>query len=446
MNDEKPRQEAHHTISGVVRWLGRAALALSITTSILAQTTPATLQTWKDGEAQVGLAAQSETDPAKQLELLKTWEQQYPSSEFMNQRTLMTASALLNIVGAAFAKTDAAGMEAGQKAAHQLIDHFGVYFAAPVKPVATSETQWSAIQKTAEMQSHALLGQYAIAKKDDATAEAEYKLVLTVEPTQALASYQVGGAILRQMAKSPEVDPARYSEALYDLARSVTVTGPNALPPAGLTAALNLLKKHYANYHGDASGMEDLMRQVAESAVVPSGFHIQSKVDLEAIKEKNHEEWARQHPDLAFWEAIRTQLEQQGDSFFEAHLKGVGFPPPAGDAYAGPAMFSGTVVSANAKLILVNVQNVAGDAALKIGEDAKVSLKGEIPAGTAIRFRGVVDSWTKAPSYVLTLEIQEPKTDITGLPEGVSFVADAVVKKPVTVHKPAPKAGTKATK
>ena len=88
-------------------------------------------------------------------------------------------------------------------------------------------------------------------------------------------------------------------------------------------------------------------------------------------------------------------------------------------------MLKGTVVSVqNPKQILVNVNNSAGDAVLKFDDN----IKGEIPAGTALQFKGVVDAYTKDPAYVLTLVIQEPKTDIVGLPEGVTFVPDAAAK------------------
>jgi hypothetical protein len=47
-----------------------------------------------------------------------------------------------------------------------------------------------------------------------------------------------------------------------------------------------------------------------------------------------------------------------------------------------------------------------------------------------VHFKGMVDSYTKSPSYTLTLEILVPKTDVTGLPEGVTFVPEKAVRKP----------------
>ena len=89
----------------------------------------------------------------------------------------------------------------------------------------------------------------------------------------------------------------------------------------------------------------------------------------------------------------------------------------------------------NPKQILVSVDNVpTGDALLKFDDN----IKGEIPAGTDIQFKGVVDSYTKEP-YVLTMNIQEPKTDITGLPDDIKFVPDAAAKpKPAAGRGKAP--------
>ena len=55
---------------------------------------------WKDqGETIVGLGAQNEKDPLKQLELLRQWEQQYPATEFRSQRAQLMQHALLAVMG-----------------------------------------------------------------------------------------------------------------------------------------------------------------------------------------------------------------------------------------------------------------------------------------------------------------------------------------------------------
>ena len=398
---------------------------------------PPTAPTWKDqGESDIGLVAENQPDPAKKLDLLKKWEQQYPDTAFQAQRTFMTTQALTSLITAGFGKPAGPALDAGKKAAQQLIDGLSTYFADSLRALPqlkkTSPVDWAKIRTTSEMQAHALLACIAALNKDDATSEAENRKVLALDPTQAASSYQLGVTIIRETAVTNNF--IHFSEALYDLARSLWMTGPTALPPAGRAAAEKALKANYPSYHGSTDGLDDLMKQVANSALPPPGFHILSVVEISNAKAADHAAWAQQHPELDFWETIRTALLAHGDAFF-ANLQGVAFPPAPGDAYKGGAMFKGTVVSTpSSKQILVNVDDAAGDALLKFDDN----IKGAIPLGTAIQFKGVVDAYTKTPTYVLTVDIQEPKTDIVGLPDDVKFIPDTAPRP-----RPATKAATK---
>lgn len=430
-------------LNRLTRLVAGILIAGSLTSLVWAQAAPAaTGPQWKDqGESDIGLAIPKENDPAKKLELLKKWEQQYPESAFANQRTLMTAQALLSVLGAAYNKPAGdPALAAGQKAGKQLVDNFETYFAPGVKPDTLTAAQWADAKKASALQIHSILANIAQTSKDDETAEAEYKKVLGIDPTQAAASYYLGTTIIREMAKTK--DTTRYSEVLWDYARVLAVTGPNALPAAGRDAADKALKKYYPGYHGSSDGLDDLMKQAATAALPPSGFHILSVVEIEEAKAKDHAAWAAKNPDLDFWENIKAALTAQGDAYF-ANLKDVGFPPPAGDTYKGPAMFKANVISMpTTKTLLVSVDNVpTGDAILKFDDN----IKGDIPPGTAVQFKGVVDSYTKDPAYVLTLTIQEPKTDIVGLPDDVKFVPDAAQKpKPAGRGRGATKSTKKA--
>jgi hypothetical protein len=140
------------------------------------------------------------------------------------------------------------------------------------------------------------------------------------------------------------------------------------------------------------------MQQATAAALPPPDFHIASVAELNAPALKAHAAWAAAHPDLDLWETTRTSLLEHGDLYF-ATLRNA----------ALPSIFQATVVSQlSLNRILVNVDNVpGGDAILRF--DA--SNVGAIRPGTAIRFRGFVDSYTADP-YILTFVIQNPKADI----------------------------------
>ncbi|HVY92973.1 MAG TPA: hypothetical protein VHA14_09500 [Bryobacteraceae bacterium] len=395
-------------------------IAGSLTALVWGQAAPQ--PQWKDqGESDIGLAAGNEKDPAKQLELLKKWEQQYPESNLKNQRLLMEAQAQLKILQTAYSKTDPAVLAAGQKAGQDLEAHFKEYFDDSVKPANITADQWATARKGTESQVHLIMAYIAGVQKNDQAAEDELKKLLQIDPNQAVASYQLGATILHEMSANGGKDLSRYSEALYHLARSLAVTGPTALQPAVKTAAEASLKKNYTNYHGSSEGLDQLIQQTASSALPPADFHLKSINDIEAEKAKDHAAWAAQHPDLDFWENIKNALMMQGDAYF-ANLKDVGFPPAQSDSYKGPDMFTAKVVSQpDPKSILVNVDNApAGDCLLKFDDN----IKGTIPEGTEVKFKGVVEAYTKDPNYVLTINVQEPKTDITGLPDDIKFVPD----------------------
>ncbi|HVW10715.1 MAG TPA: hypothetical protein VHC90_19140 [Bryobacteraceae bacterium] len=428
----------------MTRLVAGIVIAGSLTVLVWGQA-PAQPQ-WKDqGESDIGLAANNEKDPAKQLELLKKWEQQYPDSALKSQRELMVAQAQLKILQSAYSKTDPAVLAAGQKAGQDLESHFKEYFADGNKPPNVTADAWAKARTGTESQVHLIMAYIAGAQKNDQGAEDELKKLLQVDPNQAIASYQLGVTILHEMSVSKDL--SRYSEALYDLARSLEVTGPTALQPAVKTQADASLKKQYSNYHGSAEGLDQLIQQTASAALPPADFHLKSINDIEAEKAKDHAAWAAQHPDLDFWENIKNALMMQGDAYF-ANLKDVGFPPAQSDSYKGPDMFTGKVVSQpDAKSILVNVDNApAGDCLLKFDDN----IKGTIPEGTELKFKGVVEAYTKDPNYVLTINVQEPKTDLVGLPDDVKFVPDTAAgskgRGAKAGTKAAPKGGAKTKK
>jgi tetratricopeptide (TPR) repeat protein len=399
--------------------LKKSALVIA---ALAVLSTAASAQTWKEGEAPVGLAASNEKDNQKKLELLKEWEQKFPDSEMKGQRSLMKAQALLGIATAAYGKTAPPELlDSAEKAGKQLTDNLDEFFSAANKPAAVSDAQWADAKKTFSLQSHVSLGWAYYAQKKDALAEDEFKKVLTIDPNQAQVSYWLGSAIIRQK------DVSKYSDALYSIARSLAVTGPTALPPAAAGPAETYLKKAYSGYHGDETDLDKLKATVATGPLPPAGFHIKSVEEIEKEKFANEEEFNKAHPDIAQWRVIRTSLKSDQAETAFAGIKDALVPSEA------VGMFKGTVVAVNDKDLVVNVDNAGGDGTLKFEKAINQKV---INVGDKIEFKGVVESYTKDP-YMLTLNIDEPKESIKGLPDNAFSAAPSTKKTPA--RKAAPK-------
>jgi tetratricopeptide (TPR) repeat protein len=381
---------------------------------------------YKDqGEIDIAGAAGKETDPQKKLDKLKEWEQKYPDSKLKDTRLFMQAQALLPIALAAYGKTAPPELlDAGQKAAQQLVDNLDTYLSDAVKTsLKAPDAQWKQARGQIELQAHSVLGWVAFTKKQDAAAETEFKKILQLDPNQAQISFWLGSVIIRQK------NLARYSEALYEIARALSVTTGAPLADAAKTQAATYLKKAFEGYHGSDDGLDQLKAAVSSSALPPPDFHIESITEIESKKFANQEEFNKAHPDVALWRTIRDALKADGgDAYFQT-VKGSEVPPP------NIGMFKAKVVTVEAKDIIVNIDNAGGDATLKF--DKAVNQKA-INVGDAFEFKAEVESFTKEP-YMLSLKIDDPKESIKGLPDNAFTAAPArrppPAKKAVTKKK-----------
>jgi tetratricopeptide (TPR) repeat protein len=377
---------------------------------------------YKDqGEYDVSSAAMKEADPQKKLDKLKEWEQKYPDSKLKGTRTLLQVQALIGIALQAYGKTGPPELlDASQKAGQQVADNFDTYLADSVKPAQATDQQWADVKHQFALQVHSALGWDAMAKKQDAAAEAEFKKILQIDPNQAQVSYWLGQVIYRQH------NPARFSEAFYDFARALSVTGQTALPPAAQSSGGDFLKKAFNGYHGSDDGLDQLKAAVVSSALPPADFHIDSVAEIETKKFGDQEAYNKAHPDIALWRLVRDTLKgDQGDTYFQS-VKGSQVPPPE------VGMFKAKIVTVDAKDLVVNVDNAGGDATLKFDKALNQKV---INVGDAIEFKGIVDSFAKDP-YMLTLTIDDPKEDIKGLPDNAFSAAPA---KKAAPKKAAPK-------
>jgi hypothetical protein len=356
--------------------VGLFALALTQGTGF-AQAPAAKAPAVKDqGEYDLIQAAQKEKDPQKQLDILKQWEQKYPDSDFKSMRSIQTAQTEGQIAlkglqpGAAPADADAA-----LKAAQDLIDNLDKYLASENKPATATDDQWKQAHQALEQQAHTVIGMIAMAKKTpdgDATAEKEFRKLMSINPGDASATYNLGSLVLRERKVE------RIPEGLFYIAKAIQISGPQALPAPTKTPAETYLKKAYAGYHGDETGLDDVKKVAMSAAFMPPDFKIKSITDIQKEQEGDAAAFATAHPDIALWRQIRMALTApDGDAYF-GMIKGSAVPPEG--AFT---MFNAKVISQpSPNEILANVDNLAGDATLKF----EGPLKGTVDPGTAFKF------------------------------------------------------------
>lgn len=404
----------------------KAVLGLALTASVCvpamqAQTPPPAASAAKpkavkdQGEYDILTAAQKETDPTKKLALLKQWSDKYPESDFKSERLLAMMQAYNQLaagVMAAAAPTPDQ-LSAAQAAAQALVDNEATAFAPEAKPAQVSDADWAKAKSAIDQQAHTTLGYVAMMNKSYPEAEAQFKQVLTTNPDNAQISYYLGSVIARQQ------NLARTPEALYSFAHAVAVTGPGALSPDGKKKASDYLKKAYEGWHGDSTGLPELMTQAAASALPPSGFTIKSVVDIEKEKAGSEDAFNKLHPDIALFKTLRTAITaDNGAEYFDKQVKDT----------AIPTEFKGKLISAtpevNPKELLVAVENQTGDALLKF----ETPLKGKAEPGTPLTFKGSPQSYTKEP-YQLAFVVE--KSDLKGWPVPQTPERRAPARRPV---------------
>ena len=352
------------------------------------------------GEYDIFTSVSKETDLNKKLVLLGTWKEKYPDSDYKNERMLTELDTYTKIAGGTMGKQPTPeSLSAGEKAANTIIANLDTYFVSSAKPDNVSDADWTKLRADTEATAHLTLGWIAMQNKEFPKAEQEFTKVLTLNGNNAQASYFLGTVIALQRKIE------RQPEALYQFARAAAVTGPGALPPEAKKTTEEYLAKAYKSYHGSPEGLDQLKQQASGSALPPAGFTIESINDIEKKKFANEEEYNKAHPDIALWRSLKNELTgAEGQAYFEKNLKGADVPGGAGSV----KQFSGKVVSAAGKDVVVAVDNAAGDATLRF----ETPLRGKVEVGTDVQFDGVPESFTKEP-YMITFAVD--KTKVKGL-------------------------------
>lgn len=363
------------------------------------------------------------TDPAKKLDLLNQWKQKYPNTKFGWERLgaylvtyqqmgkakemfetakEMSAADPKNFTGPYYitllvlsmGSQDAAVLEEGEKAANTMLSNLDEYFSAAKKPAGAADDAWGKQKADAQMKALQVLVFNSTVKKDWPAVEQRITNMLKVAPKNAMASYQLGSAILSQRKQEKQV------QAIYHFARACALEGEGAAPAAQKQQVCDYFGRVYPQYRGDKKGMDELKAKAAAEVFPPADFAIKTKQqeDIEQL-----EELKKTNPQLAIWVQMKQELTGPGGPAYVEQLKGAALPK-----------FKGKVVSmdppVNPKKIVVGISDAsAPEITLEI--DDKGFLPGSVEPGTELEFEGVGKEFAADP-FNLTVTVEKEK--ITG--------------------------------
>jgi hypothetical protein len=320
-----------------------------------------TAKNWKDrDEYDLYLKISQATDAKQQLQLLQTWQDKYPQTDYATERLTFWVLALSKLAGSDpqaaqqliakandLLKIDPKNFRAAyfitlygprvggaspspdiqsqvDAAAHIVLNNL------PTKPPAMKDDDWAKAKNQITDIAYGALAWEQTAKKDLPGAEDTYKTSLTNDPTQAGVSAAYAKALY---------EDKKIPQALFEYARAASYDGPGALPDAAKQQALNFFKTEYQNYHGGTEGEDQILAQAKASALPPDGFTIVSA--NETAKQDADKLNARiaSDPPFKIWYAIKQSLQDKGQSFFDSDMKDAEIPGPEAKT------FSGTVIS-----------------------------------------------------------------------------------------------------
>jgi tetratricopeptide (TPR) repeat protein len=411
--------------------------------SAKAQDAAAAQPNWKDRDEYDLFTKMSGTaDMKARLDLLKTWEDKYPKTEFVTMRNQYFMDTYAHLAGTDPSQRQALLTKAQDvlktnpkdpvtlflvciwgpitggsspspdlvsqvdSAAHTLISNADQFFVDTAKPKGLSDDDWHKAKILRLAKAHQAIAWADISKKDFAGAESEYRESLTVYPDDAPTSSQFGKMLFEEK---------KYPEALFEYARAGQYSGPGAtLPPAGRQQALDFFNKTYKNFHGGDDGKDQVLAQAKSSAVPPPGFTIVSAADLAQKDADAINKRIQSDPAFGLWYSLKANLTgDKGADYFAGNVKE--YELPGGTPFGTPPSpvkdFTGTILSVEPadkpiKVTLGVEDPTKADATLIFTTPIPEAALTKIKVGEKIDFTGVVDSFNKDP-YMLTFKDPE---------------------------------------
>ena len=390
-----------------------------------------------DAEASLINSIPKTTDPAEKIKILDKWSRDYPETAFETERFAEylkdygdlkdfqgqskvaekwlashpnDESALRTIIGGIYQikNPSEADLSRAEKASNYLVDNANTVYAASNMPAGANAAQWDGLKGTMVLAAKNTIPYIDLQRKDIPKEEADLTKLLQAEPGDVSASNMLAAALFGERQAHPEKQPA----AIFEFARVGAYAGPGAMPAATRPQVLTSTKKMYTQYHGSDEGWDKLVALATANPLPPSDWTIESTTAIAIRKAKEDEERDKADPVGTIWRTVHDGLTGDGDAAFWEQAKDAQFPGK--DANGTEQKFKGKLVSfkpaiGNPKTLVISVKDPAGDVTLQLD----MPLRGKMEPGAELEFDGQAVAYTKSP-YMLTLKIDDPKTEIVG--------------------------------
>lgn len=248
-------------------------------------------------------------------------------------------------------------------------------------------------------------------------AESELSKFIQVEPTQPSFNLMLGQAQYNQAKQ----DQNKVPPAIFHFARAGNYAGTGALPDANKKQADQQAQTIYKNWHGSATGYDQVVTIAKNNAMPPAGFTIENINDINKKDFEAKDAWDKAHPELTWWrDNVQIPLTgPTGASIFESTYKDAGLPP--GPPTSPMAMFTAKIVSmtpeSNPKEMIVEMADPSDPNDVKATLNAKLILDppppGTMPAGSEIKFKGAVKAFQASP-FLVTFDVDTEEKELEG--------------------------------
>ena len=258
------------------------------------------------------------------------------------------------------------------------------------KPAGVSDEQFNQAVRGLRAVFNGTVGFVALQRKDYAAALTSYKAAAEDNPSDWYVFFRMGLAYLLS-------NPHDYDHGIWDIARAYDLA--KAANDTNAAEFEKYLRQTYIGYHGNDQGLQDIITQAASSPNPPEGFKVTA---MEAPKHTGN-----------------PLVDQFNDMTYPLKFGGE-TAQKQWDALKGQPLEFGGVVDSVEKgtdpgtyLVRIDIldQSKATPGVYDIElKDTKQPNVKNLVAGDAVRFKGVMDSYTATPNVVVTVvgEVTEP--------------------------------------